>query len=573
LKALKSKTRTTWILATVSVVAAVVLAGGWLSWQRARADADAEVGQVTTAFIGTLSAEASASGELLPRQEAMLSLGTAGRVEQVFVEVGDKVKAGDILIRLESDSLQRSVRTARQTLVIQEANLSELLNGASAEDVAAARASVESAQAQLDDLLAGVDENDLLAAEAAVASAKAQLDDLLAGPDPEALKQAQTALASAQALEKVEAERMAAIDAQLLVVRQELDIAAANLENAKYFYDALKNDWQHKDYADFSPEAETLKGAQKAYDVALARYSLTAANVGDQAYRAAQAQVAQAQANLAALTEVKTVQIASAREQLAQAEASLAALTDEKTVQIATARYQLAQAEANLANLLQGVSEERLQIAEAQLAQARISLANAEARLADASLTAPFDGVVTAVRVAVGEWATGPAVELANDNSLEVILDVDEIDIGNIAVGQPAIITLEAWPDKELQGQVITIAPKGDALIEIVTYQVYIKLDAGDLPIRTGMTANASLVTVEREDVLLVPNRAIVADRQAEKYYVHRIEGENVVKVEVTIGLRDSNHTEIVDGLRQGDRLAIDYDADEGLPFGPGRGE
>jgi HlyD family secretion protein len=573
LKALKSKTRTTWILATVSVVAAVVLAGGWLSWQRARADADAEVGQVTTAFIGTLSAEASASGELLPRQEAMLSLGTAGRVEQVFVEVGDKVKAGDILIRLESDSLQRSVRTARQTLVIQEANLSELLNGASAEDVAAARASVESAQAQLDDLLAGVDENDLLAAEAAVASAKAQLDDLLAGPDPEALKQAQTALASAQALEKVEAERMAAIDAQLLVVRQELDIAAANLENAKYFYDALKNDWQHKDYADFSPEAETLKGAQKAYDVALARYSLTAANVGDQAYRAAQAQVAQAQANLAALTEVKTVQIASAREQLAQAEASLAALTDVKTVQIATARYQLAQAEANLANLLQGVSEERLQIAEAQLAQARISLANAEARLADASLTAPFDGVVTAVRVAVGEWATGPAVELANDNSLEVILDVDEIDIGNIAVGQPAIITLEAWPDKELQGQVITIAPKGDALIEIVTYQVYIKLDAGDLPIRTGMTANASLVTVEREDVLLVPNRAIVADRQAEKYYVHRIEGENVVKVEVTIGLRDSNHTEIVDGLRQGDRLAIDYDADEGLPFGPGRGE
>jgi len=569
LKARKTKKSTALIVVAV-VVAAVVLAGGLLSWQRARADADPEIGQVATAFVGTLSAEASASGQLLPRQEAMLSLGIAGRVEQVFVEVGDKVQAGDVLVQLESDGLARSVRTAKQTLAIQEANLSGLLKDASEEDLAAARAAVKSAQAQLDDLLAGPDGEALAATKAAVTSAEAQLEDLLAGPSTEDLAQARAALASAQAFEKVEARRYAAIDAQLLVVRQELDIAAVNLENAKYFYDALKNDWQHKDYADFSPEAETLKDAQKAYNVALARYSLTVANVNDSAYRGAQAQVAQAQANLTMLTEEKTVQIASARSQLAQAEASLAALTEEKTVQIAGARSQLAQAEANLTNLLEGVSEERLAIAEAQVAQARISLANAEARLADASLTAPFDGVVTAVHVALGEWATGPAIELVNDNSLEVILDVDEIDIGNIAVGQPAIIALEAWPDQELQGKVTTIAPTGDALSEIVTYRVYISVDAGELPIRTGMTANASLVTVEQDNVLLVPNRAIVADRQAGKYYVYRVQGDQAIKVEVTVGLRDASHTEIIDGLQEGDKLAIDYNIDRGLPFGPG---
>ena len=568
----RNKRRTIWIVLAALTITGLVLAGGFLSWQRARADADTELDQVVAAFVGTLSAKASASGQLVPRQEAMLSLGSAGRVHEVLVEVGDHVETGDTLLMLESDGLERAVRTARQSLTIQEANLSDLLDGASQEDIAAAKAAVVSAQAQLDDLLADADAEDLAAAEAAVTSAQAQLDDLLAGPDAEDLAQARTSLASAQAMSRVEAERYGALEAQVLVARQGLDVAAVALENAQYFYDALKNDWQHKDYADFSPEVETLKDAQKAYDVALSRYNLTVANINDQAYRAAQAQVAQAQVALTTLTEEKTVQIASAREQLAQAEASLAALTDEKTVQIASARNQLAQAEASLDNLLEGVSEERLSIAEAQVAQARLSLENAEARLDDATLVAPFDGVVTAVHLAVGEWATGPAVELINDGSLEVILDVDEIDVGNVAVGQTTIVTLEAWPNQDLVGEVTTIAPKGNTQSEIVTYEVHISLDGGDLPLRTGMTANASLITAEKENVLLVPNRAITADRQSGQYFVHQVQGDDVTKVEVTIGLRDGNYTEITGGLAEGARVAVDYDADQGMPFGPGSG-
>jgi hypothetical protein len=84
------------------------------------------------------------------------------------------------------------------------------------------------------------------------------------------------------------------------------------------------------------------------------------------------------------------------------------------------------------------------------------------------------------------------------------------------------------------------------------------------------MTANASLVTVEQDNILLVPNRAIVADRQANKYYVYRVQGDQAIKVEVTVGLRDASHTEIIDGLQEGDKLAIDYNVDRGLPFGPG---
>ncbi len=570
MKANHKKRRVIWIVASVAVVLTAVFTGGFLVRQHARADASLEPGQVVKAFVGTLSAEASASGQLLPHREAMLSIGLPGRVQTVYVEVGDTVQEGEVLVQLESDALDRAVRSAEQTLIIQEANLAEMTKEPSERDIEAAQAAVASAQAQLDDLLAGADSKDLAAAEAAVVSAQAQLDDLLAGPSTEDLAQAKAALNSALAMEAAEKLRYEALDAQLTVARQQLDMATVSLENAQYFYDALANDWQHKEYAPHSPEAKALNDARTNYAVALARYNLSAANINDSTYRAAQAQVAQARVALETLTGERTVEIASAREQLAQAQAALSTLQETSATQLAAAQSQLAQAQANLTNLLQGASSEQTAIVEAQVAQARISLANAQARLADAQLVAPFDGVVTAVYFAKGEWATGPAVELTDTSSLEVVLDVDEVDIGLVSIGQRTRITLETWPDEEFEGEVVRIAPTGSTQTEIVTYQVYIRLDSGDHPVRTGMTANAELITSEREGVLLVANRAITVDRKESKYYVHRVDGETVSKTEVTIGLRDGSFTEITSGLQEGDSVVIDY-AQSNFPFGPGQ--
>jgi HlyD family secretion protein len=189
--------------------------------------------------------------------------------------------------------------------------------------------------------------------------------------------------------------------------------------------------------------------------------------------------------------------------------------------------------------------------------------------LDDATLVAPFDGIVTAVYISPGEWATGRAVELLDPASIEVVLDVDEVDIGRITVGQPSVITLETWPDQEFGGEVTAIAPKAQAQSEIVTYQVHIRLvHDGLLPIRAGMTANATLTTDERQNVLLVPNRAIAVDRQTNKYTVKRVDGDKTTETEVTIGLRDSDFTQITSGLQEGDQVSI-AETKEELRFGP----
>lgn len=560
--------RVIWMGLTALLVAALAAGGGLVARRRARADSSPAADEVAAAFVGTLSAEASASGQLVPQREATLSFPSPGKVEQVSVRVGDVVEAGAVLAQLERDGLERALRNARQALIIREANLAELQLGPSEEGLASAEAGVASARTQLKDLLAGAREEDLVAAQAAVASARAQLEDLSTGPTAEELARARTALASAEESLAVEGKRLEARNAQVTVARQQLDMAAIQLESARYFYDALKNDWQHRDYADYSPEAEALADAQAAYDVALARYNLSLANINDTAYRSAQAQVAQARTSLNVLTESDPAGLASAREQLAQAELALSRLTEAKTAQIANARSQLAQAEASVSSLVEGPSDEQVAIVQAQVEQARISVDTAQARLDDATLVAPFAGAVTAVHVAVGEWATGAAVELIDTDSLEVVLNVDEVDVGQVSVGTETSITLEAWPDQQLQGQVVAIAPRGSVNSGIVTYDVRIRLSTGDLPIRTGMTANAQLITAERSDVLLVPNRAITVDRQAAKYYVYRMDGDGPAKTEVTIGLRDGDYTEVRSGLSAGERVVLNYE-ESGFPFGP----
>jgi HlyD family secretion protein len=161
-----------------------------------------------------------------------------------------------------------------------------------------------------------------------------------------------------------------------------------------------------------------------------------------------------------------------------------------------------------------------------------------------------------------GESASGPVVSLFADDSLEVILEVDEADIASLRVGQTADVALEAFPDSTLVGQISAITPRaaggqGVSSSSLVVYEVHLALDESALPIRSGMTADAHLVVAEREGVLLVANQAINADRSAGAYSVNVVEGETVKEVAVTIGLRDRQYTQILDGLEPGDELLV----------------
>jgi HlyD family secretion protein len=167
------------------------------------------------------------------------------------------------------------------------------------------------------------------------------------------------------------------------------------------------------------------------------------------------------------------------------------------------------------------------------------------------------------VYVSEGELASGLAVDIVDSEGLEAVLNVDEIDIGRLAVGQPAVVVMESWPNVEIESAVTAIAPSAsNSGSGIVSYEVHLGLGQTDLPILVGMTANADLVTANREDVLLVPSAAITADRENGTYSANLVRSaadgsQTVNMVEVTLGLKDNHHTQIIDGLVEGDVVLV----------------
>jgi HlyD family secretion protein len=495
-------------------VVIVLVSTAFFLWrsQRPSSKVAAQTDDTVIAFIGNLADTATASGQVVSLREASLAVSAPGRVTEVAVQVGDTVVVGDLLVQLETDSLTLSVANAEQSLRLEEANLTDLQVAPAAADIASAEAAVRSAQANLDDLMVGPSELDLAVYEANLRASEASLWSSSAN------------LASSQNS----------------IMQSQIDAARAAVASAEIQYDRAQE--ANED----DPNVNT--------DQAMRQAAQTLANAQGQLEELLDGpDTAASQSNVAA---------AAARLDGTQANYNLQANGGSVT-QIAAAESQLAQAQATLADLQEGVTVEQIASAEARVEQARLTLADAQEALMKASVVAPFDGVVTAVYVSDGEIANSVVVELADMSGLEVVLSVDEVDVGVLAVGQTAVLNLETWPDTDIVGEISAISPNATVNNNAtVTYDVHISLGESELPILLGMTANADLITAEKENVLLIPNAAIMANRAQGTYSVNRVhydaDGNMTTEtVAVTIGLRDSQFTEITSGLNEDEEVLI----------------
>jgi len=236
--------------------------------------------------------------------------------------------------------------------------------------------------------------------------------------------------------------------------------------------------------------------------------------------------------------------------------------------QLAAARAQVAQAQSALDRLLN--DDRALRLAEAQLRQAKINLELARARLPDATLAAPFDGVVSEVNVVPGQAAMGglqPAIVLADLSDFHIDVGVDEIDVGRLAEGQNVIISVDALPGAPITGMVERIAPTATESAGVVSYVVTVAIDPTAAPIRAGMSAIVDIITDTRDGVLVIPNRFIRIDRSTGRSYVNVKRGDQIEEIEIVTGLRNDNESEVLQGLGEGDVLII-VPSTLRLPFG-----
>jgi HlyD family secretion protein len=443
---------------TIVLVLGLVIGLTWLSYQTF---GDQEIQKQTVEdedlekFVvrrDTIAATVSATGSIAPEAEVILTFELAGKVEEIFVEKGQTVKAGGPLAKLETASLELQVAQAQATLALNEAKLQQAMKEASVEDIAAA--------------------------EADLASAKANYEEVKAGPNGE----------------------------DLIVAKADMEKAAIAVQKAQAEYDEVA--WIPGVSA--LPQSAALQQASIDYERAKANYQKIAQPPTESELKSAWAQVVQAQ--------------------------------------------------TGLDKLRKNPEPEDVAIAQAQVDQAQAQLEEAQLNLEKAVITAPFDGVVASLGAEVGELVSSgtPMVVLVDISRFHIDVEVDEIDISQIAVGQEVLITLDALLDEEIAGHVGAIAPTASVDGGVVSYVVTVAIESTGAPLRTGMSANTIITTARNENALVVPNRYIQIDRESGKMYVERLEEDGLTsRVEIQTGMRSELSSEVVAGLQEGDTLVL----------------
>ena len=206
--------------------------------------------------------------------------------------------------------------------------------------------------------------------------------------------------------------------------------------------------------------------------------------------------------------------LAQARVTSARASAADADRTFKRNKEL-WSRNLIARSELDAAETKLSLARASLAEHDAQVVQARASLKQAETSLGYARIVSPVDGVVIARKVDVGQTVaaslqTPTLFSIARDlTRMQIEASVDEADIGRIAEGQKAICRFDAWPDTTFEGTVTQVRLKSTVVSNVVTYTVIIRVDNSELKLKPSMTANVTIVTEEKKDVLRVPAAAL----------------------------------------------------------------
>lgn len=474
-------------------VLAVVI--GLLVWQQINTANAARpqftASDVAQAHQGTLIATVSATGAIEAETISALAFLANGNLSKLLVRRGDKVQVGQTLAQLASEALELQRVQAEANLAASEAALTKIKNGATYSAVAAAQANITSAQAAYD-ALKTPSASSVAAAQQNVSSALAQYNRLLK-PDP----------------------------AEMAIARADVDKAQAALNQAQSAYDRIGG--ATNPASALTPQALQLQNATLDYQKALTAFNAK--------FQATDAQVQ------AALAQLKQAQDALARVQPTQEN-------------LARAEAQIKQAQDAMARL--SVASEDVAQAQAQTDAARAARDLAKQRLTEATLTAPIAGTVTVLDLDEGAFvqAGRPVITIADLDHLTIKLSIDETDIPRVEINQSVTLDLDAFPGQEVTGVVREIAPAATTVQGVVNYDVLIDVTTNNVPIKAGMTANANVQVARKENVLLIPTRAIRA--QGSRRLVTILDGDQLTEVVVTLGLSNDQETEILSGLTEG---------------------
>jgi len=216
--------------------------------------------------------------------------------------------------------------------------------------------------------------------------------------------------------------------------------------------------------------------------------------------------------------------------------------------------------------------------AKEQVNTSRESVQKAQTNLGYATITSPIDGVVLSKSVEEGQtvaasFNTPELFTIAQDlTDMRVIADIDEADIGGVKEGQRVSFTVDAFPDDQFEGHVTQVRQQATTESNVVTYEVVISARNDNLKLKPGLTANVTIYTLEKNDVLAIPSKALrfmpneailqegqtIEDTEA-RAKVWTLEGSTFKAHAIETGTTNGLQTEVVSGLSEGTEILTDF--------------
>lgn len=237
-------------------------------------------------------------------------------------------------------------------------------------------------------------------------------------------------------------------------------------------------------------------------------------------------------------------------------------------VEDAEKAYQLALNKQSSAIRTLAVSRAEIARAKAQVAQASAMLERSEEDLRNSTISSPIDGLVLSRNVEVGNAVSSILVlgsqatllfTLGDVSDVFVRGKVDQADIGKVYMNQPARIVVESFRDRKFNGKVYKIAPLGVEKENVTTFEVQVSIHNPGHELKAAMSANAEIILEEKPNVLLVPEAAVLYDkeRNASVEVPDLSTDKGRRKVGVKLGISNGVKTELISGLTQGQKVIL----------------
>lgn len=506
--------------------------------------------------LSDLVQEVEVTGKVRPLQERDLAFQRSGIVALVSKEVGDTVKVGEEIVRLDTSELSAQLQQANATIEQAENTLIELRRGSRPEELALKKTAVENAERTLEDARDSLDftqqkaETDLASVyDAAVSTAQSGVITAKNALVIMSTLQDDRFVGSGVSTEDFSGPKGTAIFELFGISNAEQWNAAAISELQGGVYMQTRMLTSQDSYDTQKEVLEEALGALRATSDALGAMPVLSTFSSTEKTNLSTQRSAVASAITSLASSLQSIEV--------QRAANTSAISTARAA-VTTAENGLRQAENELSLLQAGSTEEAIATQESRVRSAYAQRDFILSQIRAMIINAPISGTITMQKAKTGSFAQAgnTIVSINSLNGFEIETFVPEVDIAKVSVGDPVNVTLDAYDDSDVFEATVSMIDPAETVIEgVSTYKVTVVfIDPEDARIKSGMTADATIITETKEAVIAVPTRAVV--REDGSSYVRKREGEGYELVEVSLGLRGSSgSTEITEGLTEGDEI------------------